>query len=109
MQQQYDCAPGCNVHAKPQAVVAIANRKWGSFDGLKQQRADTVSRKFAAIEAAKHRAEQWESSDEGQATVAQEAKYSEEAAAGFPGGSDRRKLMVASLAARGLRLRLDWE
>ena len=44
MPQQYDCAPDCNVHAKPQAVVAIAKRKWGSFEGLKQQRADTVSR-----------------------------------------------------------------
>ena len=92
----YDCASDCSVHAQPQAVFAIANQKWGNYEGLKQKRAEAASSKFEAIETAKHRTEQWESSAEGQAMIAQEAKQSEEAAAGFPGGSDRRKLMVAS-------------
>lgn len=105
----YACPPDCSVLAKAQAVFAIANQKWGSFEGLQRQRAEAMSRRFEAIEAAKHRAEHWESSAEGQAKVAHEAKHSEEAAAGYSGGSDRRKLMVASLAARGLRLQLDWE
>ena len=43
--------------------------------------------KYAAIEAAKQRVEQWEASAEGQAQLAEEEKNREDAAAAFPGGA----------------------
>ena len=109
-------ASNSSMHSvSPQDVIAIAIQKWGSMDGLQQQRArkktvrkeKLVYKKYAKIEAAKQKALEWEASAEGQAQLAQEAKHSEEAAAVIPGGSDRRKLLLDTLTACGLKLRLD--
>lgn len=66
-----------------------------------------MTKKYAEIVAAKQKAAEWEASTERQAQLAKEAKRSEEAAAVFPGGPGRRKLLLAALASQGLRLRLD--
>lgn len=62
-----------------QAVLAVANQKWGCLEGLEHQRAleDTLDKeleKRTAIEAAKQTAQQWVASAEGQAHLAQEAR-----------------------------------
>lgn len=94
-----------------QAVIAIANKRWGSLESLQEQRAIQkdiqMTKKYSAIEAAKQKATEWELAPEGQAWFAKEAKHSEEAAAQIPGGSYRRNLLLDALTARGLRLPPD--
>lgn len=102
-----------------QAVVEVANKKWGGLEGLEQLRAaaeqqrasqeeEDENKKYAAIEAAKQQLQEWENSAEGQSQFAQEEKHNEMAAATFPGGSARNKLMLAALAAHGIKARIDW-
>ena len=64
---------------------------------------------YAAKEAVRQQVEEWETSAEEQAQLAQEKTHHEMAAAKFPGGSARIKLLLAAAAAHGLKGRIDWD
>ena len=115
----YCCASTIVYLTCPQVIIKNANKRWGGLEGLQQLRAaveqqrasqdaEEENNKYAVIEAAKQQVEEWETSAEGQAQFAQEEKHRELAAAAIPGGSGRRKLMLAALAAHGIKVRIDW-
>ena len=64
---------------------------------------------YAKIAAEKEARDRSEASPVGQAKIAAQLRRSEEAAAKVPGGLGRHKLLLTSLASRGLQLRTDDE